>query len=59
VDAQALTVRATLDQDRSAVYQAAMTDPQIQARLGLDETWQLVDELIEAEAEWLPDWLRG
>jgi alpha-galactosidase len=58
IDAQALTVRAALEEDRSAIYQAAMTDPQIQARLDLDETWALVDELITAEAEWLPAWLR-
>jgi alpha-galactosidase len=58
IDAQALTVRASLEEDRSAIYQAAMTDPQVQARLDLDETWRLVDDLIAAEAEWLPAWLR-
>jgi alpha-galactosidase/6-phospho-beta-glucosidase family protein len=35
-----------------------MQDPQIQTQLTLDETWRLTDELIEAEAEWLPAWLR-
>jgi alpha-galactosidase len=59
VATQALTVRAVLDQDREAIYHAAMEDPQIQARLSLAETWQLVDELVEAEAEWLPGWLGG
>jgi alpha-galactosidase len=58
VDAQALTVRAALDHDRDAIYHAVMQDPQAQARLSLDETWRLTDELITAEAEWLPDWLR-
>jgi alpha-galactosidase len=58
VDTQALTVRAALDEDREAIYQAVMQDPQIQAQLTLDETWRLTDELIEAEAEWLPAWLR-
>lgn len=58
VDAQALTVRAALDQDRDAIYHAVMQDPQVQARLSLDETWRMTDELIAAEAEWLPDWLR-
>jgi alpha-galactosidase len=59
VDAQALTVRAALDQDRDAVYHAVMQDPQIQARLTLAETWRLTDELIDAERQWLPPWLGG
>jgi alpha-galactosidase len=59
VDAQALTVRAALDEDRDAIYHAVMQDPLIQARLGLDEVWRLTDELIAAEAEWLPAWLGG
>jgi alpha-galactosidase/6-phospho-beta-glucosidase family protein len=33
VDAQALTVRAALDEDRDAIYHAVMQDPLIQARL--------------------------
>jgi alpha-galactosidase len=59
VDAQLLTVHAALREDRDAVYHAVMQDPQIQARLSLDETWRLTDELIAAEAEWLPAWLGG
>ena len=59
VDAQALTVRAALDEDRDAVYHAVMQDPQVQARLTLEETWRLTDELIDAERQWLPPWLGG
>jgi len=59
VDAQLLTVHAALHQERDAIYHAVMQDPQIQARLTLDETWRLTDELIAAEAEWLPAWLGG
>jgi alpha-galactosidase len=59
VDAQGLTVRAVLDHDRDAIYHAVMQDPIVQARLTLDETWQMTDELIAAEAEWLPEWLGG
>jgi alpha-galactosidase len=58
VDTQALTVRAALHEDRDAVYHAMMQDPQVQARLDLDEVWGLTDALIAAEAEWLPGWLR-
>jgi alpha-galactosidase len=59
VDCQELTVRAALDEDRDLVYHAVMTDPIVQARLSLDETWRLTDELIAAEGEWLPAWLGG
>ena len=59
VDTQELTVRAALDEDRGLVYHAVLTDPQVQARLTLDEAWRMTDELIAAEAEWLPGWLGG
>ena len=59
VDAQALTVRAALDEDRDAIYHAVLQDPQVQARLTLDDAWRMTDELIAAEAEWLPRWLGG
>jgi alpha-galactosidase len=59
VDAQGLTVKAVLEQDRDAIYHAVMQDPIVQARLTLDDTWRMTDELIEAEAEWLPAWLGG
>jgi alpha-galactosidase len=59
VDAQELAVRAALDHDRDLVYHAVLTDPMVQARLTLDEAWRLTDELIAAEAEWLPTWLGG
>jgi alpha-galactosidase len=59
VDMQALTVRAALDEDRAAIGHAVMTDPIIQARLTLDDAWRLTDQMIEAEAEWLPAWLGG
>jgi alpha-galactosidase len=59
VDAQALTVRAALDHDRDAIYQAVMQDPQVQAGLDLDQTWRLTDELIAAQLPWLPQWLGG
>jgi alpha-galactosidase len=59
VDCQLLTVAAALERSRDLVYHAVLTDPQVQARLSLDEAWQLTDELISAEAEWLPAWLDG
>jgi alpha-galactosidase len=59
VEAQALTVRAALDEDRDLVYHAVLTDPMVQARLTLDEAWRLADALIDAERPWLPAWLGG
>jgi len=59
VDMQALTVRAALDHDRAAIGHAVMTDPIVQGRLTLDDAWRLTDDMIEAEAEWLPAWLGG
>ena len=59
VDAQGLTVKAALEEHRDAVYHAIMQDPQVQARLTLEEAWAMTDELIAAEAEWLPRWLGG
>jgi alpha-galactosidase len=58
-DCAELTVRAALDRDRDLIYHAVLTDPQIQARLSLDEAWRLTDELIALEERWLPDWLGG
>jgi alpha-galactosidase len=52
-------VTAVLEQDRDAIYHAVMQDPIVQARLTLDDTWRMTDELIKAEAEWLPAWLGG
>jgi alpha-galactosidase len=59
IDTQALTVQAALTHDREAIYHAVMQDPLVQQRLTLDEVWHMTDELIAAEAEWLPAWLGG
>lgn len=57
IDLQSLTVQAALNRDRQAVYHACMLDPVLSGRLSLDQIWQMVDELIAAERQWLPDWL--
>jgi len=59
VATQLLTVQAAVEHDRDAIYHAVMQDPQVQARLTLDETWRLTDELIEAGSDWMPAWLGG
>src|SRR5262249_41536643 len=53
-----LTVRAALDGRPEHVYHAAMLDPNAAASLTLDEIEALVDELIEAHRDALPEGLR-
>jgi len=55
INVQALTVEAALTGNREHVYHAAMFDPHTAAELDLDQIWSLVDELIEAHEEWLPE----
>ncbi len=55
VNVQALAVEAALTHKREHVYHAAMLDPHTAAELTLDEIWQLVDDLIEAHGEMIPE----
>jgi alpha-galactosidase len=54
INVQALAVEAALTGNREAVYHAAMLDPHTAAELDLDQIWALVDELLDAHREWLP-----
>lgn len=56
INVQALTVEAALTGRREHIYHAAMLDPHTGAELDLEQIWQLVDDLIEAHGEWLPDY---
>jgi len=58
LNVQELTVAALLNEDREHVYHAAMLDPHTAAELDLRQIRALVDDLIAAHDEWLPDWLR-
>jgi alpha-galactosidase len=58
INVQELTVRALVDQDIEHVYHAAMMDPHTAAELDLRQIRSLVDDLLAAHAEWLPDWAR-
>ncbi|MHB1987113.1 MAG: family 4 glycosyl hydrolase [Acidimicrobiales bacterium] len=48
---QELTVESILTADRDLFYQAALMDPQVAARLSVDEARRLVDEILEAQGE--------
>ena len=55
VGVQALTVEAVLTGKREHVYHAAMLDPRTGAELDPEQIFALVDELLEAHAEFLPE----
>jgi alpha-galactosidase len=59
INVQSLAVEAALTGKREHVYHAAMLDPHTAAELSLDQIWSLVDDLIEAHGEMLPESLRS
>ena len=56
---QNLTVRAALEGSRDHVYHAAMLDRHAPSVLSLDEIAEMVDELIEAHDEAMPEGIRS
>ena len=58
INVQELTVAALMEEDVDQVYRAAMMDPHAGAELDLDQIWAMVDEMLEAHDEWLPEWAR-
>lgn len=51
-----LTVDAALSRKKDLIYQAAMLDPHASAELSIDEICAMVDDLIEAHGDWLPQY---
>ncbi len=56
INVQSLTVEAALTGERDHIYHAAMLDPHTAAELSLDQIWAMVDELIEAHGDLLPEY---
>lgn len=56
INVQTLTVEAALTGNREYIYHAAMLDPHTAAELDLDQIWGLVDDLLEAHKDWLPEY---
>ena len=54
ITVQELTVEAALTGDRHVALQAFLQDPQVASALTLEETAALLDELLEAHADSLP-----
>jgi alpha-galactosidase len=56
INVHALTVEAALTGKREHIYHAAMLDPHTAAELDLEQIWNLVDDLIAAHGDWLPEY---
>ncbi|WP_371168097.1 alpha-glucosidase/alpha-galactosidase [Aliiroseovarius sp. 2305UL8-7] len=58
INVQELTVHALLDEEREHLYHAAMMDPHTAAELDLRQIRSLVDDLLAAHGDWVPNWAR-
>lgn len=56
VNVQLLTIEAAYTKKREHVYQAAMMDPHTASELDVDTIKKMVDELLEAHKEYLPEY---
>ncbi len=56
VNVQSLVVEAALTRKKEHIYHAAMLDPHTAAELDLDQIWGMVDELIAAHGQMLPEY---
>ena len=54
INVQLLTIAAGMTHKKEYIYQAAMMDPHTGGELSIDDIWHLVDDLIEAQGDWLP-----
>ena len=53
-----LTVRAVVEGSRELVYQAALVDPNTAATLSVEAIVDMVDELIDAHGDLIPEPIR-
>ncbi|MGO2082900.1 alpha-glucosidase/alpha-galactosidase [Vagococcus sp.] len=56
INVQELTVEAAVNFSREKIYQAALLDPHTNSELSITEIKNLVDDLIEAHGDYLPDY---
>ncbi|MFU8827010.1 MAG: alpha-glucosidase/alpha-galactosidase [Brevefilum sp.] len=55
INVQSLTVEAALTGKREYIYHAALLDPHTSAELDPEQIYALVDAMIEAHGDWLPE----
>lgn len=56
INVQLLTIEAALKRSRQLVYNAAMLDPHTGSELSIDDITKMVDELLEAEKDYLGEY---
>ena len=56
VSVQRMSVRAAQTGDLDLLKQAVLHDPLVGAILNPEEVWQMVDEMVVAQAQWLPQY---
>lgn len=56
VSVQRMAVQAALTGDVTLLKQAVLHDPLVGAVCSPDEVWQMVDEMLVAQADWLPQY---
>ncbi|MFQ6074644.1 MAG: hypothetical protein ACE5Z5_00720 [Candidatus Bathyarchaeia archaeon] len=56
ISVQELGVKAAIESARSLAFQAILMDPLTSAVLTMDEIREMVDEMFEAEAQYLPEY---
>jgi alpha-galactosidase len=56
INVHLLTMEAAHTRKREAIYHAAMMDPHTAAELSLDDICKMVDELIAAHGNWMPEY---
>ena len=54
--AQLLTIEAAATLEKQYIYNAAMMDPHTGAELNIKDIYAMVDELLEAHKDWLPEY---
>jgi alpha-galactosidase len=59
INVQALTIEALATNNREHIYHAAMLDPHTASELDLDQIWTMVDELLVAHGNMIPEGLRS
>lgn len=56
IDVQRMSVKAALSGDVDLLKLAVLNDPLVGAVCTPDEVWQMVDEMLVAQAQWLPQY---
>lgn len=56
INVHLLTIEAAVTRKREHIYHAAMLEPHTAAELSLDDIVHMVDDLIQAHGDWLPQY---